>query len=480
MAARMKRSTGDSVAFVGLGYVGLATAACMASRGYRVHGIDVDEKRLEIVRSGRAPIHEKGLEPLLRSSIRKKTLELSSNYEGLARFRTIFITVGTPSSETGEVDLHFVEAASKEIGRELRSSTGYSLVVVKSTVTPGTTEGRVRPILERESEKKVGKGLGLACNPEFLHEGSAIHETLHPEAIVIGGCDKKSTDTLVKMYDSFYGRRPSTILTTPSNAEMTKYAINAGRATQLSYVNTIANLCSRIPGCDYDEVRKGLSLVARMDERYLGAGLGFGGSCLPKDARALASILKNTGVDGGVVASALKVNEAQVQEALRLAEGLCGSLEGKRVSVLGLAFKAGTGDIRESVSIALTRALIKAGADLSVYDPVAMESTKELLGSQVEYAKSPKDCIRGSECVFVATGWDEFKQLPPSDFKALMTSPAVVDTRRLYSQDRFRKAGVRIATIGTGRPIEEPPPRESPKRRREWHYVVKDGKVRAS
>ena len=446
------------IAFVGLGYVGLSTAVCLASRGFRVLGVDTDKNKITAVESGSSPIHEDGLGPLLSSSVRRKLLRVTSDYDCLSESDVIFITVGTPSREDGVIDTRFVEAASREIGRQLSSDRRYRLVVVKSTVTPGTTENLVRPILERESGKKVGREIGLASNPEFLHEGSAIHETLHPEAIVIGGHDRKSTGALVKLYKSFYRTLPPTIQTTPSNAEMMKYAINAGRASQLSFVNTIANLCTRIPGCDYDEVRKGLSIVARMDERYLTAGLGFGGSCLPKDGRALAALLRAEAIDDEVVAAALRVNHGQVNEAIGLAVKLCGPLSGKRVAVLGLAFKAGTDDARESVSINLVRNLIKAGASVSVFDPAAMENARTLLGSEVGYAKSARDCLKRSECAFVATGWGAFRSLKPTDFKTLMASPVVIDGRRLYDQGQFRKAGVRIETIGTG-----PSPAKTPK-----------------
>jgi len=446
----MSQSRRQSISIVGLGYVGLSTAVCFASRGFDVTGIDVDKNRISSLRKGNSPIHEKGLDSLLHRSLRRKTLTLRSDYDGLVRSRIVFITVGTPSREDGRIESEYVEAASKDIGRQLALARGYRLVVVKSTVIPGTTEGLVRHILERESRKTAGPDFGLASNPEFLHEGSAIHETFHPDVIVIGGHDRKSANTLSKMYDAFHGRRLPTILTTPPNAEMMKYAINAGRATQVSFVNTIANYCTRVPGCDYDEVRKGLSSVARMDERYLGAGIGFGGSCLPKDCRALASSLISAGIHEEVITPALRVNEAQVGEAIRLAEKLCGSLEGKRVSILGLAFKGGTDDIRESVSMSLAKALVRIGAEPTVYDPAAMDNARSLLGKQVVYAKSAREALRGSECAFIATGWDAFKRLRPSDFGSLMSSPVVVDGRRIYDQDEFVKGGIKIATIGTG------------------------------
>ncbi len=461
-----------SACIVGLGYVGLTTAACLASRKIRVVGIDLDENRVNRIRDGAPVLTEKGLQPILKRALGSGHLKIMTDFSEVPRSEVTFITVGTPSREDGGIDTGYVEAAAHEIGRRLASASGYHLVVVKSTVTPGTTEGVVGPILGRESRRSLGRRIGLASNPEFLHEGSAVSETFHPEAVVIGGCDRNSSRALMRFYDYFYRRRPTTILTTPSNAEMMKYAINAGRAVQLSFVNTIANLCTRVPGCDYDEVRKGISLVARMDDRYLGAGMGFGGSCLPKDTLALASMLRQKGVGDELIGTALDVNNGQVFEVIRMAERLCGSLEGRRVSVLGLAFKAGTDDIRGSVSIALVRALIKIGADISVFDPAAMGNAKNLFGSQVVYANAAKECLHNSECAILATGWSGFRRLKPKDFKSLMARPVVIDGRRIYDQGRYLKAGVRIATIGTG-PRPETPREE--KRRvlhapKEWHY----------
>jgi UDPglucose 6-dehydrogenase len=229
-----------------------------------------------------------------------------------------------------------------------------------------------------------------------------------------------------------------------------KYAINGGRAVQVSFINTIANLCSKIPGCDMDDVRRGLAVVAKMDQRYLSAGLGFGGSCLSKDLRALASFARSLDVSNEQLSATLNLNDHQADKAIEIAEELIGPVTGKRVCVLGLAFKAGTDDVRESTSILLVRSLLSRKAAVTAYDPRAMDNAKSVLGDQVHYAKSARDCISGSECCFVATGWDEFKKLRPRDFKSLMASPVVVDGRRIYEQRPFRKERILIGTIGTG------------------------------
>jgi UDPglucose 6-dehydrogenase len=444
------RSTKPRVAFVGLGYVGLSTAVCLASRGFPVLGIDIDQKKLDVIRRGEIPFHEQGLPSLLRQCVRMKSLSLSSSYRPLRSSEYIFITVGTPGRRDGAVDTSFVESSAGEIGRNLGEIGGKPVVVVKSTVIPGTTLELVLPILEKESGKKAGTDFGLAVNPEFLHEGSAVKETFHPDALVVGGFDRDSTESVVRFYREFYGRLPKTIRTSPANAELMKYAINSGRAVQLSFVNTVANVCSKVPGGDMDDVAKGLKVVAGMDERYLGAGLGFGGSCLSKDSRAFSSFARLVGVDEALVSAALVVNLHQTDRAVGMAESLCGPLEGKKVAVLGLAFKANTDDIRESVSISLVKSLLSKHAEVSVYDPRAMSNAREVLGDGVRYANSAKDCLKGSECCFIATGWKDFRRLGPKDFKSLMASPVVVDGRRIYDQGPFLRSGIRMLTIGTG------------------------------
>ena len=438
-----------SVSIVGLGYVGLTTAACFASKRIRVVGVDVDEARVKRIRKGEPVISERGLRPLLDKALRAGHLELRTDFAKLDETDVSFITVGTPGKPDGSIDTGYVENAAREIGRSLRSRDDFHLVVVKSTVVPGTTVGRVRPILETESRTKVGDRIGLAVSPEFLYEGSAVQDTLKPEALVVGTSDKKSSSLLLSLYRRFYGRLPPTINTTPENAELIKYSINAVRAVQVSYINFLANICSRIEGGEVRDVVAGLGRVTRLDKRYLGAGLGYGGSCLPKDTKALFAFAESIGVDASLLDSAVKANEKQALEAVRMARRLVGDPIGKKVAVLGLAFKAGTDDVRESTAIRVIGALLEEGANVVTYDPEAVSNARSLLGDKVTYAASAKECITGADVCIIATGWEEFKALKPSQFQRLMRSPAVVDGRRIFDPKYFRARGIPFLRVGT-------------------------------
>jgi UDPglucose 6-dehydrogenase len=448
-----------SVSIIGLGYVGLTTAACFASRGIRVVGIDVDETRVRKIRKGEPVIMERGLQPLLDKALSTGHLELQTDYVKLNETDVSFITVGTPGKPDGSIDTGYVENAAREIGRSLLSGDDFHLVVIKSTVVPGTTVGRVKPILEVESRTKVGDRIGLAVSPEFLYEGSAVQDTLKPEALVVGAADKKSSSLLLSLYRRFYGRLPPTISTTPENAELIKYSINAVRALQVSYINFLANICSRIDGGEMRDVVAGLGMVTKLDRRYLGAGLGYGGSCLPKDTKALFAFAESIGVDASLLGSAIKMNEKQALEALKMARKLVGDLGGRKVAVLGLAFKAGTDDVRESTAIRVIGALLDDGANVVAYDPEAVSNARSLLGDKVTYATSAKECIAGADVCIFTTGWEEFKALEPSQFRRLMRSPAVVDGRRIFDPKRFRAGGIPFLRVGTAAstfPAREP------------------------
>ncbi len=446
---------GQAVSVVGLGYVGLSTAICLAHRGFHVYGVEVDAKKLSSMSRGQVPFHEPSLEGMLRSALRAGRFHLSSGYEDAMEATDLtFITVGTPSGPDGAIDLAYIKQSAEILGRLIADKKRSHSVVVKSTVVPGTTEGVVRRALERESGKTVGKGFGLSVNPEFLREGSAVKDTFHPDAVVIGSLDQSNRRALVSLYKKFYSRLPPMVLTTPSNAELIKYAVNSFRATQVSFLNTLANLCQAVPGMDIDQVAQGFGIIAKADPRYLKAGLGYGGSCFPKDVRALIAEARRLGADPRILEAASGVNQAQPLAAVSLAKRMIGEIRGRRVAVLGLAFKGNTDDIRESSAISLVNYLIGEGAEVTVYDPAAMDNSRRVLDSKVKFAGDPEECLRGAECCILATAWPEFSKLGPSDFRS-MARPVVVDGRGVLDLSKLRKGGVQAAALGKGAPLEK-------------------------
>ena len=441
-----------SVSIVGLGYVGLSTAVCFADRGFRIYAVETDAAKCRAISSGVAPFREKGIDRLLGKALRTKRLVCTVDYDdAIQKSAFTFLTVGTPSRPDGSIDLEYVKSAAGSIGKVLKVKDRYHHVAVKSTVVPGTTQSVVKQALETSSGKACGRGFGLASNPEFLREGSAVEDTMNPDAIVIGTLDESSKKGLVALYRKFYGRSVPTIITTPSNAEFIKYAVNTFRATQLSFLNTLANLAEKIPGADAGGIIKGLSAITGLDKRYLRPGLGFGGSCLPKDLRALTAYSKQHGVDPDILEAAERVNQRQPEWAVRQADRLLVDMRGKRIAVLGLAFKANSDDIRESVAMKVVTALCESGANVSVFDPAAMANATKVLGGKVHYAKTALECIRGAECAVVATEWEEFKRIIPKTFVKLMKRPIVVDGKGALDTARMTDAGgLTYVRIGKG------------------------------
>lgn len=440
----------EGVSVIGLGYVGLTFAACLASRGLKVIGVEVDEAKRRLIAEGVPPIYEEGLEPMLRKVVKEGRLSVTGDYgEAVRESDVSFISVGTPSRSDGSVDLRYVVEAARSLGKALKEKSEYHLVVVRSTVPPGTTRGVVGRILEEESGRRVGNKIGLCFNPEFLREGKAVQDTFNPDRLVVGCVDERSREILLRLYERFYGGRlPPLLATTPVNAELIKYASNAFLAMKISYANMLAQLCEKIPGADVKVVAKGVGMDRRIGEAFLGAGLGWGGSCFPKDVRALLAYGREKGVRLSLLEATVEVNEQQLDHALELAEKLVGGLRGRVVAVLGLAFKPGTDDIRESRAIRLVEKLLERGARVRVHDPKALEKARRVLGERVEYAESVEACLRGSELAVLATEWPEYGRLDSTTLRRLMHSPALLDCRRLYPPERFRD--IRFAAIGLG------------------------------
>jgi len=440
----------NKIAVYGLGPVGLATALCFAKKGYKVIGVDNDPTRVESIRRSEPPFFEPLLEEYLRRETGNGNFAVTTEPDLDSNASIIFVTVGTPANPDGSANLRYVKEVVTDIGRSLRKDT-CPLVVVKSTVTPGTARQFVKPILERESGKISGSSFGLCSNPEFLREGSAIHDTESPDRIVIGSEDPKASFNLEAFYRRFHGdKMPPAILTTHENAELIKYANNAFLAMKVSYANMIANLCQEIPAADIGEVMRGIGVDRRIGALFLRAGLGWGGSCFPKDLKALISFAKVFGVELPLCSATVRVNELQPLRAISLAGRLLGDLKGKRIAILGLAFKPNTDDMRDAVSVKIVDGLLNKGANVVAYDPKAMDSARAIFQNRIEYAGNPFECIQEADCCIIVTEWDEFRHIPESEFIKRMRRPLIIDGRRIFPSEAFAKSAAKFEAIGLG------------------------------
>jgi UDPglucose 6-dehydrogenase len=388
---------------------------------------------------------------MLKAAIRKKKIQFTTDIKTLADGQTTFITVGTPSNEDGSINLSYVKKSVEDIGSAIKGAHDYHVVVVKSTVVPGTATEVVRPILESSSGRTYGEDLGLCSNPEFLAEGAAIKGTLQPDKIVIGAVDEKSGDALSRLYRRIYsGKKIPTILTNPTTAETIKYASNTFLATRVSTINTIANICQRLSGADVETVAKAIGLDPRIGPLYLKAGPGYGGSCFHKDLQAVIAFSKSIDYDPVLLSAVEEVNQRQANEIVKLSERLLGSLDNRRVSVLGLAFKKDTDDVREAASLRVIDQLVKKGANVAAYDPMATPNARKVLPEQVEFAEDYKSCLAGADCCILMTEWDEFRRLKPGELKSIMKSPNIIDARRILDQNDFRDFN--YLAVGLGAP----------------------------
>jgi len=393
-----------NISIIGTGYVGLVTGACFAKLGHNVICVDIDEKKIEKINKGIPPIYERGLEEILLKH--KDKINATTNYgSAISNSDITFICVGTPTTSEGGMDSSYVEDAAIGIAKVIKEKEKWHLVVVKSTVLPGTTEQQIMPLLEKHSKKKVGKEFGLAMNPEFLKEGVAVEDFLKPDRIVIGFYDNKSRDTLRELYKTF---SCSIVETSLSAAEMIKYASNTFLATKISFINEIGNMCKNL-GIDAYEVADGMGFDARISRAFLDSGIGWGGSCFPKDVYALIWLAKKIGGDAKILESVVEVNNSQPLKLVNILKKHIPELKGKTIGLLGLAFKPKTDDIRESRAILIVDHLLKEGATIKAYDPKAMENFKKLY-PEIEYCSSAKDVLN-SEAVFILTKWEEFGKL---------------------------------------------------------------------
>jgi UDPglucose 6-dehydrogenase len=417
------------IAVIGTGYVGLTTAVCLAAKGHQVFCVDIDKERIESIRKGSPVIYERGLEQLLQEVLANNKLIPTVDLEKAFQNSDIsFICVGTPCGNEGSIDLRQIKNVAEQIGVLLGEKNSYHVIIVKSTVVPGTTEDVILPILGRFSGKKVGVDFGVCMNPEFLREGHAVEDFLFPKnaGIVIGEFDQKSGDLAAKVYEDFDAEL---LRTSIRAAEMIKYARNCYLAKDVSFSNEIANIC-QVLGVDYLDVMKGLEMDSRIGKgRFLVAGAGFGGSCFPKDVSAIITEAKKCGIRPFILESTLKVNESQPYELIRLAkEALGNSLQDQNVTVLGLAFKPGTDDVREAPSIKLINALLGEGCKVRVYDKKAMDNTKRVFGDKIEYADNVEEALKSADVCIIVTEWPEFAN---PEIYTCMNNRVIVDGRRV-------------------------------------------------
>jgi len=426
--------------------------------------VDIEKRKVDAINSGQAPIHELGLPELLKRNVGTRLSATTDLAAAVARSEITFIAVGTPAID-GHIDLRFVEQAAAEIGRALRNKQRYHTLVVKSTVIPGSTDGVVRQSAEKASGKIAGRDFGLGMNPEFLTEGRAIEDFMTPDRIVIGGIDPRSQDTLQGVYASF--NKTPLIRTNCRTAEMIKYASNSLLATMISFSNEIARLCSAIGDIDALDVmhgvHKSLYLTSYFPNQqpvkaslssFLEAGCGFGGSCLPKDVTALIAQATDLGVPTPMLQAALDINRGQPEEMVRLATKHMPDLRGVKATVLGLAFKPDTDDVRESPAFPIIGLLRSAGADITAYDPIARPKNHEGLAG-VRVAQSLRDALKGAQVVMLVTRWQEFEHLA-DELAALGLRPLVIDGRRVLDRSAFTHyEGIgwrRLATAPAGQP----------------------------
>jgi UDPglucose 6-dehydrogenase/GDP-mannose 6-dehydrogenase len=439
------------ISIVGTGYVGLVSGACLAAHDHDVICIDVDPSKLDAINSGRAPIHEEGLPEILQRTVGRKLKATSDLARAVHDTDMTLIAVGTPAAD-GKIDLGFIVRAAEEIGAALKTKNTYHTVVVKSTVIPGTTDGAVRESVERTSGKKAGVDFGLGMNPEFLTEGQAVADFMSPDRIVVGGIDERTRRTIASAYDSF----PSVprVLTNNKTAEMIKYTSNSVLATLISFSNEIGRLCSAVGDVDVAEVMRGVHEAAYFNvidssgrrgrapiASFLEAGCGFGGSCLPKDITALAAQGRSLGVPMKLLTDVLDINKSQPNELLSLVRKHFPDLKGVPVTVLGLAFKPGTDDLRESPAFPIIRELRAAGAKVTAFDPIARPTTHPDLAG-VQLAQSLEDSLADASVVVHVTRWPEFEKLGEI-LRGSGRKPLVVDGRRnLRPADFERYEGV--------------------------------------
>ncbi len=427
------------ISVIGMGYVGLVTAACFADLGNEVWCVEMDGHKIELLQQNKAPFYEPGLEELIVRNASAGRLHFTVRYdEAVPGSDFVFICVGTPMAEDGAAELKYVRMAAESIGPNLR---GYTIIVNKSTVPIGTGD-MVTEILRHYADSST---FAVVSNPEFLREGSAVNDFFNPDRIVLGAGDRTAAEKVAELHAPL---NAPVIITDLHTAEMIKYASNAFLATRISFINEIAHICERL-GADVKEVARGMGMDRRIGPHFLNAGVGFGGSCFPKDVRALAYMAKAQDCHPQLLQAVLEINEDAQRRFVRKLLEMLGNLQGKTIGVLGLSFKPNTDDMREAPSIEIITRIHEMGAEVKAYDPVAMPRAEEIL-PWVTYCATPYDVAKGADALLVITEWNEFKQLNMERIRDLMREAVLLDGRNVYEPAEMRRLGFRY--YGVGRP----------------------------
>lgn len=429
------------ISIIGTGYVGLVTGTCLSDFGLQVICVDKDKEKIEQLKSGKVPIYEQGLEDLINKNVSAGRLKFTTNLgEAVQQSQVIFIAVGTPSNDDGSADLSQVEEVAGEIARNMGE---YKVVVNKCTVPVGTARKIKQIIKDNNGDSDQ---FDIVSNPEFLREGTAVYDFIHPDKIVIGFESEKAKKIMQEIYRPLYLLNAPFVFTTLETAEMIKYACNAFLATKITFINEIANLCDRL-GADVNEIARAMGMDGRISPKFLHPGPGFGGSCFPKDTRALDSLAGDHEYDFKLVKAVIEANCRQRQIAIEKIEKMLGDLSGKTIAILGLAFKQNTDDIRESPALDVIKALLERGAFIKCFDPMAMENTKNIF-PDLTYCSNEYETVKDSDALLILTEWNQFRNLNLQRVKRLLRSPIIVDMRNLYDPEKTKKIGFQYSGIG--------------------------------
>ncbi len=435
-----------NIAIFGTGYVGLVTGVCLSDIGHRVTCIDIDENKVARMKQGISPIYEPGLDELMGKNIEEKRLLFTTDCRsGIDGADVIYIAVGTPQKQNGSADLQYIEQVALDIAHNLTKDV---IVVVKSTVPVGTND-YVKNLIQQNL--KADMKINMVSNPEFLREGSAIHDSFYGDRIVIGTDDAETADIMEEVNRAF---NVPVFKTSIKSSEMIKYAANAFLATKISFINEIANICEKL-GADVEHVANGMGLDKRIGTQFLKAGIGYGGSCFPKDTHALIQIAGNVEHDFDLLKSVITVNNNQQASLVEKVKNVLGDMEGKQVAMLGLAFKPNTDDMREAASIVIANDLVKMGAKVVAYDPIATENAKKILPNEVRYVSSVEGAVETADVALIVTEWDDIKEFPIERYIELMKQPIIFDGRNCHGLEYVKKFNVDYYSVGRPAVIRE-------------------------